>query len=121
MASHTIGDWRFEKIKTFPFGIRIVAAGNSILNQTAVCHSSKQKTVEDNEAGLGFDGRCHSITQDEAAAMIAEQDANGRLMAAAPELLEACKEARIVLEREGFGITAGFCQDAILKAEGRDQ
>lgn len=53
-----------------------------------------------------------------------EQEANARLIASAPELLEACRLAKTYLEFNGglgkMGITAlKACNDAISKAEGR--
>lgn len=49
---------------------------------------------------------------------IAIQEANGHLIAAAPELLEACLAAAVILEAYGLE-TARVVRAAIAKAEGR--
>ena len=45
--------------------------------------------------------------------------ANARLIAAAPDLLEAAKQALALLDGKGIGITAHNLRAAIAKAEGR--
>ena len=48
-----------------------------------------------------------------------EGEANARLIAAAPELLQRAKEARDVLRRDGAVFLADHLEQAIEKAEGR--
>src|SRR6185503_11100335 len=88
-AKHTPGPWRLELRQSFPFGFEILAGQCGIIAQDAYCFSSKQKTREDNERGVGFPRRAKDgeTTAKMAADFIAEQDANARLIAAAPDLL----------------------------------
>ena len=48
-----------------------------------------------------------------------EIDANARLIAAAPEMLEALKAARVVVEADGARATLSIIDAAIAKAEGK--
>ena len=49
-----------------------------------------------------------------------QREANSRLIAAAPELLEACKQAQICLADSGeYSVTEKMLDAAIAKAEGK--
>lgn len=99
-AKFTPGPWRLSLVQRWPFGVEVVSEnGRFILHESATCHSTVQKTRADNEAGMGF-----KKESGEAAAAIAEQDANARLIAAAPELLAlAVRYASECSECEGSG------------------
>ncbi len=104
MANPTPGHWRFIPITTWPFGFRVMAGDICILTQEGACYSTDQQTRQDNELGVGFTAVRRSPTQmtiEEAQALIAEQDANGRLMAASKSLLAALKFALCALETPG--------------------
>ncbi len=97
MSRSTAGDWQFVPIPTWPFGFRIMAGDVCVLQQYAICTSTSQNTRQDNELGVGFDAirspKSTMPTIEEAQALIAEQDANGRAMAASRDLLKALKGA----------------------------
>src|SRR5687768_8230067 len=96
MSKHTPGDWTIEFSEKWPFDIEITAGDTVVLHAKRICHSTKQKTIEDCRDAKGFD----EYTTDEAwnaesaRRKIAEQEANLTLMSAAPDLLAACKLAR---------------------------
>lgn len=84
----TPGPWTFEPNDKRPFGFSIVGGARQIVfQQDAVAFSSEQRTRADCESGVGFSFHERNRISE----MIAEQDANGRLIAAAPDLLAACK------------------------------
>lgn len=85
--------WQLHLTKTWPFGIRITEGQKTILDEPAFCHATEQKTRLDNERGVGFptSKRNGRTTASEATAFIAEQDAKGHLIAAAPDMLAALK------------------------------
>jgi hypothetical protein len=82
---HTPGPWEFIQVEVWPFGVRVVAGSNVILHQDAFAHSTAQKSRADCEDGIGFEPEDIGTVQD----AIREQDANARLIAAAPDLLAA--------------------------------
>jgi hypothetical protein len=136
-AKFTAGPWTLELVQEWPFGVRIVAAsGKRILSESADAHATEQKTRLDCETGVGFDSRterANGITRDQVVAIIAEQDANARLMSSAPCLLEALQEILAVFGehppaecfgsdknyREAIGAWAS-AHAAIAKATGKE-
>lgn len=116
--SYTPGPWTLELVQKWPFGVRVVADRQEILQQSAYCSSTEQRTRLDCELGVGFGGRDFT-TIAEAQVHIANQDANARLITAAPDLLEA---AKLAMEDccDLIGTDAGNALEAaIAKAEGR--
>lgn len=83
--SYTKGPWKLELKQKWPFGVKVVTDDKEILHQDAYCHSSDQKSRIDCEQAVGFPYRERASVS----AAIREQDDNARLIAAAPELLEA--------------------------------
>lgn len=81
----TPGTWELIKILKFPFGCMIAAGKTTIVRDHAPHFSSSQKTREDNENGVGFEGA--EIA--EAKKSIAEHDANFAIMAASKDLGKA--------------------------------
>ena len=97
IRSFTPGPWRLELIQTWPFGFKITAGEHEIMAQTAYCSATGQKTREDCERGVGF-GHKDPTSRDEAIRLNAEQDANARLIAAAPAMYEALRNLAAVHE-----------------------
>ncbi len=88
-ATFTPGPWALELRQAWPFGVRITAAnGDTILQVGACAHSTVQKTRQECEDGVGFRHKSKdgSTTRDAVIFAIAEQDANARLIAAAPTM-----------------------------------
>jgi hypothetical protein len=94
MSAHTPGPWSLELVQEWPFGVRVTAGDELILSQSAVCNSTQQETRLDCEMGYGFYENATEVhwRAETARKYIAEQDANARLISAAPELLESAKE-----------------------------
>lgn len=92
----TPGPWKLALVGKWPFGVWVSSIdGKVVLEQHAVAHSTRQKTREDCENGVGYDWHPkHPQATPRQAAIdaIVEQDANARLIAAAPELLAALQE-----------------------------
>lgn len=84
----TKGPWKLEVVEKWPYGVQIIAAnGNVVLAQDGFAHSSQQKNRADYLDGVGFsykDGQRYKACE-----VVAEQEANARLMAASWEMLEA--------------------------------
>lgn len=99
-AKYTKGPWKFVPLHEFPFGYEIRSADDLLIeHQNAACHATGQKTRKNNLDGIGFDGPQESNwSRDKAIMAIETQDANGKLKAAAPELLEALEEAIAALK-----------------------
>ena len=94
MSAPAPGPWAFEKKTKWPFGVIVTAAdGWVVIEQSGFCNSTEQKTRDDNERGIGFKQDDSDFGRAAAVACIAKQDANARLIAAAPDLLEALKAA----------------------------
>lgn len=120
MSGHTPGPWVLVLRQEFPFGFEVLAArGVCIVAQNAFAYTSGQKTRADNEQGLGFGHKDRGPI----VAVIAEEDANGRLIAAAPDMLAALKAVTAALNgRVHFNPPPAALRDAaqaIAKAEGR--
>ena len=90
MSGHTKGPWSVVQNEKWPFGIKIEP---EILRMDCYAHSTSQKTLDDMRNALGFPNneRAGIITA------IQEQESNARLIAAAPDLLEALKECRAAM------------------------
>lgn len=86
-AKFTPGPWEVVPIELHPYGLRVQSSltNEVILSQDSPAWSSKQRSREDNIAGVGFNGDARS----EVVSMIERQAANAKLIAAAPELYEA--------------------------------
>ncbi len=126
-AKHTPGPWTLELVQEWPFGIKVHAGGEVILSQSAVCNSTKQETRRDCEQAVGFNENDQDayFRADFARKCIAEQDANARLIAAAPELLavlmEALEDERGILGELGYYLGSELkrrAEAAIAKANG---
>lgn len=124
MSKHTAGPWKLELVEKYPFGFLVTAAnGDEILREEAVCRSSDQKTRQDNELGVGFPFRSARFTRDDASRLVSRQDANARLISAAPDLLEALQ---VLLEHIEIGRLSNeigpanveFAREAIANATG---
>jgi hypothetical protein len=89
-TKHTPGDWRYVPVEKFPFGFKVMAGDVEILSQDAACWASGQKYRHENMAAAGF----APTKRAEAVAGLAEQEANGKLLAAASDLLEALEALR---------------------------
>lgn len=128
MSAHTPGPWALELLQKWPFGVRVMAGEQEIFSQSAVCNSTKQNTRRDCEMGYGFDENATDVhwRAETARKWIAEQDANARLISAAPELLEALEGMVALAEQmndasdEGGQLDARFdaARAAIAKAGG---
>jgi hypothetical protein len=96
-AKHTEGPWALELVQSFPFGVRVTAQNGAVIHlESAAASSSRQQTRADCEMGYGFAeaGVRPEFLRSTAVRLIAEQDANARLIAAAPELLAELKKLR---------------------------
>lgn len=77
---HQPTPWTLTYIESFPFGFQIRdAKGDIVCMANAVCHSSKQKTREDNINGVGFRGE-GEWSRETAISLIAEQNATAELI-----------------------------------------
>lgn len=127
MSKHSPKPWTFEKKHERSFGFTITSSdGEEIVDQDAHCFSSDQETREDNELGVGFPIRGDRFTRDKAVALIARQDADGMLMAAAPDLLEVVALVKAIADGQpppklggiDWPYISGLCKSAIAKATG---
>jgi hypothetical protein len=118
VSGHTPGPWCVEQLERFPWDISIVAADDEVLYLRRNAHSSKDRTLDD-----VMSCRHHGMGQDEAAEGNRRQLADARLIAAAPELLEALKAVVTPLAGGSFinltGENAQAALAAIAKAEGK--
>lgn len=122
-TKHTPGPWVLEMQEVRPHRIIIRAGDKEILTQDMYAHSSVQRTLADCLAAIGFPAS-------ERASIIAalqEQIANACLIAAAPDLLEACQrtlemlesvEAKMLVGDEGCLWGVEIVRHAIQKAAG---
>ena len=101
---HTKGPWVVRQAEKWPWDISIEP---NILHITRIAYGTSDKTLDDvrNGNAFGYDKR-ESIAR-----MVAEQEANARLIASAPELLEALEKTLEMLEElkieSGRGIDWG--------------
>jgi hypothetical protein len=116
----TSGEWRFVPREARPFGYQIMSGDTVISYQNAECVSSKQLTRADNLAAVGFRMREPGgfTTRDEVIAMLAEQDANGKLMAASKALYAALFECERELLKDDRSALAVMVRKALAKARG---
>jgi hypothetical protein len=117
-AKHTPGPWVLHQNDKWPFEIQI---GNDVVTMSRVAYSTAQKTLNDVRLAVGFDWH----ERDNVCRLVAEQEANARLIAAAPELLSALEEALLQLDylegRNTTGTTpavAARIRHVIAKAKG---
>lgn len=83
----TPGPYVVVPIEKHPYGLLIksIATDDVILSQDSPAWSSKQRSLQDNICGVGFQGEALS----EVLAMIERQQANAKLFAASFDLLQA--------------------------------
>ncbi len=98
MTKHTKGPWRVKHSTTFS-------------NPEETLYGGKKEIVEYAWVGVGQIGNETPILSRN----LAENEANAQLIAAAPELLEACKAALEVVTDD---VIQGLLNEAIAKAEG---
>ena len=110
---HTQGPWALEFKEKWPWGISITP---NIIEMRRIAYSTANKNLEDVRGATAFD----YDERENIAKMVAEQEANARLIAAAPELLEALEMAQLWLEFDGrFNMQK--INAAIAKAKGEPQ
>ena len=96
--SHTPGPWKIDPSEEFPLAV-IVDDEDGELDGVCICELQGE-----------FDDKSSATP---------EQMSNARLIAAAPELLEACKYALAQLEADGNSeLICEDIRDAIRKAKG---
>ena len=105
---HTPGPWTVQMQDKWPFGISIEP---DIMQMRRVAYSTSHKSLDDVRAAVGFD---HN-QRDDISAMVAEQEANARLIAAAPDMLEALHLALPYVRNDN---TASVMRAAIARATG---
>ena len=88
-TAHTPGPWALVQEDKWPWGLRI---DPGVAELRRIAHSTAHKSLDDVRSAAGFDDR------QKVAGMVATQEANARLIAAAPDLLEALVEAQIALD-----------------------
>lgn len=103
LATHTPGPWTATLIDD-EYGIHEILMGDAVRTRRKG-HWEPQRQIE-------WEHGCDNPDQ------AAEADANARLIAAAPDLLEACRLALPELESERSP-TASLLRAVIAKAEGR--
>lgn len=99
-GKHTPGPWMVEMDANWPFDIKIKP---NIVLMGRVAYSSKQNSLEDVRSAVGFP---HD-QREEVACLVAEQEANAHLIAAAPTMAEyikrraddGCEEAACIWEQ----------------------
>lgn len=90
--------------KTWPFDLVTYDAGNNeVWRESAHCTSSKARTLEDHLNAVGFRGEVIKSCR----AALQRQYADALLRAAAPEMFEALRSARIQLVSLGGGVVEG--------------
>ncbi|MEZ2220728.1 hypothetical protein [Rhizobium sp. RCC_161_2] len=105
MSKHTPGPWEVEDPMGAEIGFSIVQAGLKTYEWEFIAMAC-QSTAGDERMG-----RQRFISPK-------EQEANARLIAAAPELLECLKDARRLLSDQ-VAIDLVYLDEVIAKAEGR--
>jgi hypothetical protein len=85
--SHTKGKWEVKFNEKWPFNFWISAKGKSIVFFERIAYSTEAKDITDVRNAIGFPKN----DKEQFKKAIIEQEANARLIASAPELLEACK------------------------------
>lgn len=96
-VEHTAGPWRVEVAARWPFDLDIMSGeADVVVSMRRVAFSSRAKSIDDLRAGVGFP---HAQRPD-IAATVARQEANARLIAAAPDLLEALEALTDFMDSE---------------------
>lgn len=116
---HTPGPWAISTEERFPFSMSIWASNSEwpVVEMRRIAWSSQQKTLQDMRDAVGFD----HPKRKEMAALVAQQEADARLIAAAPELLAALQAC--LSPDGGFYCTADVeraARAAIAKATSND-
>lgn len=89
VATHTPGPWAVEMPDQWPFSIYVRSATKTIVEASRYATSTRQGSLADCREAVGFR---HSEIE-EVRTNVAEQEANARLIAAAPDLLAVLKKA----------------------------
>jgi len=94
MSEYSRGPWSLSLVQEWPFGILISSGEDVVVQQSGAATSTKQDTHAKHINGFGFDEHHKDIkwSASHARNLVATQIANARLIAAAPELLEALIE-----------------------------
>jgi hypothetical protein len=99
--AHTLGPWVLEQDEKWPFDLVIQP---NIVTIGRYAYGTSDKSLADVRVAKSFP---HS-QRDTVASLVAEQEANARLIAAAPDMLDA-------LENLTIGIDMGWELDGILE------
>lgn len=114
--SHTPGPWQLKFDKQWPFALRVIAkCGKEVLEQKPAAFSSADESREDVETARNWGHK----DKDEVVESIAEQTANARLIASAPDLLAVVEEIHSHLyEKQDYFRVREMARVAIAKAKG---
>lgn len=95
IMKHNPTPWALTFIDKLPYGYKIHDAnGELIAAATAVCHSSKQKTLEDNRNGVGFKYE-GEWSREFAIKAIAQQEETARYIVASANACEGARSATL--------------------------
>lgn len=101
---HTPDPWHMKFDEEWPFSMRVIGAnGNEVMQQPPAAYSTEAKSRDDCRQGVGFPrtrkpGQS-GLTRQQASEAVAEQEANGYVIAAAPLLLAKCEKLVAWLNR----------------------
>jgi hypothetical protein len=117
-TKHTPGPWAVKHEEKWPFDIEIGTVGETVVSMTRIAYSTRQNTLTDVRCAVGFDWN----ERDDVAFMVAKQEADARLISAAPDLLAVAIEADSALAALGIpenGKPRVQIRAAIAKARGQ--